>query len=53
MKHKGKEVEEEYESEEHQEPDYYYCNCCNSTQIKNNGYCNRCGLYNTLEEEYF
>ena len=41
------------DEDEQQEPDYYSCNCCNRSQANNKGYCEHCGLYNTLQEEYF
>ena len=37
------------------EPDYYYCSCCNHTQVKpgmGNG-CDNCGLFNVMEEGNF
>ena len=53
-------MEESYEYDDfneydEQEPDYYYCTCCNHTQSKpgmGNG-CDSCGLFNTMEAEYF
>jgi len=38
-----------------QEPDYYYCSCCDHVQVKpgmGNG-CDNCGLFNVMEAEYF
>ena len=36
-------------------PDYYSCSCCQHTQAEpgmGNG-CDRCGLFNVMEEEYY
>lgn len=50
---------EDYEmycdEEDEQEPDYYYCTCCNHAQASpgmGNG-CDNCGLFNVMEAEYF
>ena len=50
----------DYESDEYfdghnevDEPDYYYCSCCNESQANHSSSCTNCGMYNTLEEGYF
>lgn len=46
---------DEFDEDDEQEPDYYYCTCCNHTQTKpgmGNG-CDNCGLFNVMEAEYF
>ena len=41
--------------EENDEPDYYYCNCCNHTQsdLGWGASCDKCGLFNVMEAGYF
>ena len=41
--------------EENDEPDYYYCNCCNSTQaeLSFGNSCNTCGMFGVMEGENF
>lgn len=56
------EEQPDFESDEYlegnmeaEQPDYYYCSCCNHTQSKpsmGRG-CNHCGMFNVMEEGYF
>jgi len=55
MKEEGFDYDPYDDEEDCQEPDYYYCSCCNHTQVKpgmGNG-CDNCGLFNTMEEGNF
>jgi len=37
------------------EPDYYYCTCCNHTQTKPSfgRSCDNCGMFNVMEEGHY
>ncbi len=41
--------------EEYDEPDYYYCSCCNHTQSVQSwgNSCDNCGLTGVMEEGHF
>lgn len=55
----GKEKDWEFYEEDNlnhqEEPDYYYCTCCNNTQTKLGfGHsCDSCGMFNVMEEGHF
>jgi len=46
---------DEFDEDEDQTPDYYYCTCCNHTQVSPGmgNSCDNCGLFNVMEAEYF
>ena len=47
--------QEDIEEMQNAEPDYWYCECCNHTQVKpsmGRG-CDNCGMFNVMAEGYF
>ena len=55
-------TQDDYESDEYvdgmmeaNEPDYYYCICCNNTMTEPDfgRSCGNCGMFNVMQEGYF